>query len=366
MVQMGAHVDYQEHEDGAQEPATGWAAVVRDSIQEFVSSLGESSKQLGGAAHFVGDAARLIEEAAARAQRAEASTRDLAVAAEQAVTEATRKAAELYEASERLRDETQALLNDATQRQDEALSASQVAAAHASAKVSGVAAGPSAQQVLDRLEVDYRLLSELVQALHSRITGLAAATTAPSLAPISGAATHVEAPTELATTRDVSLPDVVQEADYAPEPWRSTHETVAVEAPVEQYVPLEALGDPIADAIEPDGDGEHSYEPEPSPPEAPGDTATEAPSSLEGKISLYIAPVPDFDRLLSLDSALGRLPGVAGVTLADYTREEVVFQVELAAPDALSGSLADAAGCTINVLSANAAELRLRLAGAGS
>src|SRR5512146_510186 len=51
--------------------------------------------------------------------------------------------------------------------------------------------------------------------------------------------------------------------------------------------------------------------------------------TMLGRIQLAISPVPDFDRLLHLDSSLGKMGGVHGVTLADYAQEEVTFRVDL-------------------------------------
>ncbi len=50
---------------------------------------------------------------------------------------------------------------------------------------------------------------------------------------------------------------------------------------------------------------------------------------MKGRVQVRIAPVPDFDRLLNLDGALGRVSGVDSVTLADYAQEEVTFRVEV-------------------------------------
>ena len=79
---------------------------------------------------------------------------------------------------------------------------------------------------------------------------------------------------------------------------------------------------------------------------------------------IRLAPVPDFDRLLSLDGALGRMSGVRNVTLADYAKEEVTFRVELEAATPVAGfvqGLADAAGHQIEVISAEQDNVSLRL-----
>jgi hypothetical protein len=94
-------------------------------------------------------------------------------------------------------------------------------------------------------------------------------------------------------------------------------------------------------------------------PEAP------APGiSLEGRVLVKVAPVPDFDRLLNLDSALGRMSEVRNVTLADYTKDEVTFRIELVNPldsGEFSRQLGSAAGYRLEINSATAGEIDLRL-----
>ena len=98
--------------------------------------------------------------------------------------------------------------------------------------------------------------------------------------------------------------------------------------------------------------------------------ASEAPSEdirghrLEGRILVHIAPVPDFDRLLNLDGALGRLESVRNVTLADYTKEEVTFRVELTdsvSADEFRERLATAAGYGLALIAVEPDAIQLRL-----
>ncbi|HXH20472.1 MAG TPA: hypothetical protein VNN10_00470 [Dehalococcoidia bacterium] len=87
---------------------------------------------------------------------------------------------------------------------------------------------------------------------------------------------------------------------------------------------------------------------------------------LEGRLVLTIAPVPDFDRLLSLDGALGRLSKVENVTLADYAREEVTFRVEIGSQvsaEAFARELAEAIGQGIEILEAGPGTVALRITG---
>jgi hypothetical protein len=85
---------------------------------------------------------------------------------------------------------------------------------------------------------------------------------------------------------------------------------------------------------------------------------------LFGRIKVYVAPVSDFDRLLRLDSALSRLGSVQSVTLADFTDQQVTFNIDLAsqvsAPD-LAQELRDASGFELDVESVDNGAVTLRL-----
>ncbi len=104
----------------------------------------------------------------------------------------------------------------------------------------------------------------------------------------------------------------------------------------------------------------------PAEPES-ADTGPASASMLAGRLVLSVAPVPDFDRLLSLDGALGRLDFVSNVTLADYAKEEVTFRVELGMSigvEDFTGELERAYGHPIVVVSKAPGQLQLRIAGA--
>ena len=79
---------------------------------------------------------------------------------------------------------------------------------------------------------------------------------------------------------------------------------------------------------------------------------------------LVIAPVPDFDRLLSIDGALGRMTDVRNVSLADYAREQVTFRIEVdrstSAKD-FARDLSEAASMDISVVTSTPGNLSLRL-----
>ncbi len=98
---------------------------------------------------------------------------------------------------------------------------------------------------------------------------------------------------------------------------------------------------------------------------AASETPAGEPDSISGRVVLNISPVPDFDRLLSLDGALGRMQDVRNVSLADYAKEEVTFRIELdrtVQADAFARELSGAANLNVTVVSASAGNLSLRLA----
>jgi len=89
---------------------------------------------------------------------------------------------------------------------------------------------------------------------------------------------------------------------------------------------------------------------------------------LSGRVVLNISPVPDFDRLLGLDGALGRIPFVRNVTLADYAKEEVTFRLELeesASVEEFTSELSQSAGQTLEVTAVAPGQLQLRIVRAG-
>jgi hypothetical protein len=87
-------------------------------------------------------------------------------------------------------------------------------------------------------------------------------------------------------------------------------------------------------------------------------------SKVAGRVMVTIAPVPDFDRLLNLDGALGRMSGIANVSLADYAKEEVTFRLEVErpmTPDDFARSLSQSAGSEACVAASTDGKLALRL-----
>jgi hypothetical protein len=99
----------------------------------------------------------------------------------------------------------------------------------------------------------------------------------------------------------------------------------------------------------------------PAMPEAEGQPA----ATVSGRVLVTIAPVPDFDRLLNLDGALGRMSGIANVSLADYAKEEVTFRLEIEQPmsaDDFARHLSASTGSQAEVSAAAEGKLALRLA----
>jgi hypothetical protein len=91
--------------------------------------------------------------------------------------------------------------------------------------------------------------------------------------------------------------------------------------------------------------------------------------ALSGKVVLNVSPVPDFDRLLSLDGALGRLPCIRNVTLADYAKEEVTFRLEMndaTSVDEFTSELARAGGQSLAVTAVAPGQLDLKIVVAGA
>jgi hypothetical protein len=189
------------------------------------------------------------------------------------------------------------------------------------------AANVGAQEVLERLEVDYELITRLVQELHERITSLTGHAPAPS-----GAASIAS---QLSSTPPEAEPGF---------------DTVPPEPPFWYQ-----------DAVE-----ESSFDLEPAgrdeKPFYHGEDGEK--DKVAGRVLVTIAPVPDFDRLLNLDGALGRMAGVANVSLADYAKEEVTFRLEVQRPmtaDDFARSLSESAGSEACVAAATDGKLALRL-----
>jgi hypothetical protein len=108
-----------------------------------------------------------------------------------------------------------------------------------------------------------------------------------------------------------------------------------------------------------------------SPPSeaAAGETGpqTQAAPALAERVSLVISPVPDFDHLLRIDAALGKMACVENVTLVDYAGEEVTFRLQMARPtpaDSFTAELSLATGDTLAVVAVEEGMLKLSAEGA--
>jgi hypothetical protein len=138
--------------------------------------------------------------------------------------------------------------------------------------------------------------------------------------------------------------------------WDSELEPVGAEEPVPDTLP----------ALTPQKDlwPAEAWKAENQHEEAPAIEASPA-EQVAGRVLVTIAPVPDFDRLLNLDSALSRMQGIASISLADYAREEVTFRLEMDSPmsaEDLARNLSESTGSSTSVATAEEGKLVLRLA----
>ncbi len=462
------------------EPANSWTGLLNDAVSQFASSIAEASRSLSAAsAGFASEAGKMLEDAAGRAEQAAAEGRDMAREAARAAEEAlsgrsavqelisvahdeiSRAAAEAVgrialEAG-RWSDDVKMALDSSVAAGHDAAAAAREAAADARRADDETVRGPEsshapeagiAREVLDRLEADYKLLSELVSHLHERISGLSAAEPVPvPAAPTWEAGPDATTAEPQAPSEEMAWqpPAVAPEApapaypvehasdlrnEPAPAPpieesesnaWASSeapagevneaywgssvlpahepHPTIDNPAGMNAEMPADPWRQDegvTAHGYEEHESAHHSEEPhmsatEPSaegvPPEPGSDmasgsqtsnyghgvaTATSAPVPsaagmlLDGKIVLNVEPVPDFDRLLSLDAALSRLGSVRNVTLADYARDEVTFNLEMRAAvdvESFTRELSQTTGQAFEVKAASTDNLQLRFSG---
>jgi hypothetical protein len=217
--------------------------------------------------------------------------------------------------------------------------------------------GSRAQEVLERLEADYSLLTKLVQELHARIASLSSQTSATvyRFTPPSPVETMEPREETSAPLLEEASQDTPGSYDYRQETsdqaWSSEPQMPDREAEPMEMTRLEyETPAPMADReIEP----------------AEEAMVSESQPVIGGRVLVSISPVPDFDRLLSLDGALGRMSGVGNVTLADYAREEVTFRLEVDPPtsvDEFRERLSQSAGANIEVVTSAQDTLTLRLA----
>ncbi len=332
----------------------------------FETGAGDTSARLRAAAEaFAAETLRAIDALAARVEESLDRGRQIAEAAGRAASEA--KAA--YEALGAVAQETRAEASAAKAEAAAAVRSAEEAREKAAEALARAAESekrpadpaPAASQLLDRLEEDYRKLATIVQELQSRMSTVVSGVPAP---PVDEEPTiEPEAPTDDAA----DAPEAEQPAEKKSGGWfhfgsRRSWEPGSRPPTVEELSGQEPSG--VFDA------GPESAEPdysEYSPAAADNHEESIRPawSALEGSVLIEIAPIPDFDRLLSLDTALGRLDCLISVTLADYERDEAVFRVEVGQslePSDLAARLSEATGLPLRVERASADRIELRAA----
>ena len=311
------------------------------ALEETKATLGEPARQAEQALRAseqvradlqqkLDDAIRRVEvsasagrEAAAKAEQAAEESRVAAVEASSRAERAQLAVAEQDSGDrERLRGDLQGKIEGLSLRLDEFATTSRESTARSEtianeAKQAAIeaiadakrtqaatvsAVDPVAQEVLERLEADYSLLTKLVQELHARIATLSGQ--APGLAAASRVPSEFETSTVLETIDDATQDKTPYSIEQPPtlETHRSWHPG----------------GDHIA-STEVEGEDENAHR------SAVEEEGCAGSPTIGGRILVSISPVPDFDRLLNLDGALGRMPGIENVTLADYAKEEVTF-----------------------------------------
>jgi hypothetical protein len=346
---------------------------LQQRIDEMVARL-----EAGTAGHQ--EALETAQAATSAAQAAADRIETSVSAIEIAVTAARRAAEEARSAAEQSVQNMGSVTMAVASAQEAAESSRQAASlAEQAGQRSDFAA--EASMLLERLETDYSLLTRLVQELHSRISSLSSISFAPQAA---SQQERAEAP-ELADSEppiEAYEENVVAEESWEEESYEvneSATDYILAAEPRSQdetpdsTTPLGWASPTPIDSEAPDPPGEAHEEPMPQPqepvmPELVANTsAVSAPApsvTIFGRVQMTISPVPDFDKLLSLDSALARIAGVHSVTLADYAREEVVFRVELERPVAVAEfarKLSETAGVSTDVTEASESTVSIRI-----
>jgi hypothetical protein len=160
--------------------------------------------------------------------------------------------------------------------------------------------------------------------------------------------------TEAEATSGVAL----EEQSNVEEP-TNVDEPVSIEEPVAE-APVEEQADA---AFWAETTAKPATESEPAA-EAIAATTGGIASLVSGKLLISISPVPDFDRLLNLDGALGRMASVRNVSLADYAKEEVTFRIEIDEPltaDEFARRLGESAQIAVDAVSADEGNLALHI-----
>ena len=427
---------HEDHADAAAAPDS-WAEPTARALGRFATDVSASAGQLSAAARaFAAEAARLIAEAAKGSTVMGAGPQDPWAAA-QGLGELREISAAVVEAALNVKGEVAGAVQEArairsgledlgreirgqiatdTAEAIDRLGAEgsrcseQISAAGANASIQTVSEPDRTQanEVLDRLESDYKLLREIVGDLHKRVVALGQQEIESSEEP---AVMATEAPSavegvEGSMPEDASPTNDEEGRHQAAtvEPW---HEFAGISVALQEPAkPVQAEGEAVMEGASPatpvpaapwlnrwrpEGDvEEHGGEgatagagvdiAQETMPVGAADAVAEPPVSwtpgpppapngvwVEGRVSINVEPVPDFDRLLKLDSALNRLPAVRSVTLTDYSEEEVSFRLDMVEPVEATGiarHLSEDLGLSLEVRSAEPDRLQLRFSAA--
>jgi uncharacterized phage infection (PIP) family protein YhgE len=296
--------------------------------QEIVKAAQEASEEVRRAAERVAESASSVDAAVALAQRAAEEAKQAAERIDQgigAVTAAVAGAQQAAEEAKRAAEQPQA---DVSLQDD-------------------------TRSLIARLEEDYQLLTSLVQELSIRLgslTQVAAEQSGDASVPTSQE--EELAPFALQTQPEPPSPWLNEAPGPSPQEEPGVSAWAAAEAEDATFAPNAQLS-PEAEEV--------ASEP---PAEAHAEAAEPAETEVGGLIEVTISPVPDFDRLLTLDGALGKLQGVSAVALINYAQDEVTFRVQLEGPRPVSrfaDDLSEASGIRVRVSAAADTSLRLHL-----
>ena len=323
---------------------------IREEMQQHIDEMVARIEQSTSSSLEMLSAA---QTATSEAQQAAAGVQERIATADASITAAQAAAEEARQAAEKA-EQNLTTANAALSAAQEAAEASRQSAAISEQAANAPTLGRDAHELLERLETDYQLLTRLVQELHSRLTSLSSVTIAtPAPAP-QAQPSQPESIWQEPAAAPVETPSAWPTAEMPAESTTTEEAPAAVSAaePVAEFAPMTLETAPVA------------AEAETEPVTMPAAANVNATVTMLGRIQLAISPVPDFDRLLHLDSSLGKMSGVHGVTLADYAQEEVTFRVDLDGPISaldFASQLSDKAGVSANVTAASESSLTLRL-----
>lgn len=353
-----------------------WAPQIRDSISDFVAQLSESSRQLASAAESFATASLGALDEGISASKAEQNSRFETLDRQISELDA-RLSAETARIADRIGEESRSLLQAFTAEVDARFSKlamqleqANLASSDLSARLNRAESmigsldarlaefafpvseargfNSSAQSLLARLEGDYELLTRVVEELQNRI-GLGVEDNAVGTEPVSYAPPLPE-PSHAAPS------PVSEPAPYWTEQQDSPPETEESEANAITYISAVRHQAPVAEPSQPWSPGPVKTQP---------DTPAEPDATVSGRVTLQVGQVTDFDSLLTIDSALSRLTDVRNVSLANYSREEAVFRIDVAqvvSAQDLVQRLEVSSGRRLEIVAAESSTITLRLA----